>query len=78
MNKNYNRIMPVIAAIAIQLCLGNSLHMELFQAGIAEGLFSGNNQMQLFHFILIGHAKVSAAQSEVSAGQSGFKDYSKS
>jgi OFA family oxalate/formate antiporter-like MFS transporter len=43
MNKNYNRIMPVIAAIAIQLCLGTAYIWSVFQAGIAEGLFSGNN-----------------------------------
>lgn len=43
MKNKHNRIMPVIAAIAIQLCLGTAYIWSVFQAGIAEGLFSGNN-----------------------------------
>lgn len=43
MNRKYKRIIPVIAAIAIQLCLGTAYIWSVFQAGIAESLFNGNN-----------------------------------
>lgn len=43
MKNKQKRIIPVIAAIAIQLCLGTAYIWSVFQAGIAEGLFLGNN-----------------------------------
>ena len=40
MKTNYNRIIPVIAAIAIQLCLGTAYIWSVFQNGIAGSIFS--------------------------------------
>ncbi|MEI7885621.1 MAG: OFA family MFS transporter [Clostridia bacterium] len=38
-----NRFIPVIAAVAIQLCLGTAYIWSVFQTGIAKSLFGGNN-----------------------------------
>lgn len=43
MNKKENRVIPVIAAIAIQLCLGTAYIWSIFQNGVAKSLFDGNN-----------------------------------
>lgn len=43
MNQKYNRIIPVIAAIAIQLCLGTAYIWSVFQNGIASSIFKGAN-----------------------------------
>ena len=43
MKQVHNRVIPVIAAIAMQLCLGTAYIWSVFQAGIAERLFGGNN-----------------------------------
>ena len=43
MNQKYNRIIPVIAAIAIQLCLGTAYIWSVFQNGIAASIFGGKN-----------------------------------
>ncbi len=53
MNQKYNRIIPVIAAIAIQLCLGTAYIWSVFQAGIAESLFAGNNANAALTFSLL-------------------------
>ena len=37
------RILPVIAAIAIQLCLGTAYIWSIFQSGIANSIFGGDN-----------------------------------
>lgn len=42
-SKTQNRWIPVIAGIAIQLCLGTAYIWGVFQKGIAIHLFSGNN-----------------------------------
>ena len=41
--KNKKRILTLIAAISIQLCLGVSYIWSIFQTGIANTLFAGNN-----------------------------------
>lgn len=43
MNKKENRVIPVIAAIAIQLCLGTAYIWSIFQNGVAKSLFDGDN-----------------------------------
>jgi OFA family oxalate/formate antiporter-like MFS transporter len=43
MTKKYNRVITVIATIAIQLCLGTAYVWSIFQNGIAETLFKGDN-----------------------------------
>ncbi|HZK27204.1 MAG TPA: OFA family MFS transporter [Thermoclostridium sp.] len=53
MNQKYNRITPVIATIAIQLCLGTAYIWSVFQAGIAESLFSGNNASAALTFSIL-------------------------
>ena len=41
--KTPNRLLPIIAAVAIQLCLGIAYIWSVFQTGIAESIFSGDN-----------------------------------
>lgn len=53
MKPKYNRIIPVIAAVAIQLCLGTAYIWSVFQAGIAESLFSGNNANAALAFSIL-------------------------
>ncbi len=53
MKQKNNRIKPVIAAIAIQLCLGTAYIWSVFQAGIAESLFSGNNANAALTFSIL-------------------------
>lgn len=43
MTKQQNRWIPVIAGIAIQLCLGTAYIWGVFQKGVASYLFEGNN-----------------------------------
>lgn len=43
MTKKQNRWIPVIAGIAIQLCLGTAYIWGVFQKGVATYLFDGNN-----------------------------------
>lgn len=47
------RIVPVIAAIMIQLCLGTAYIWSVFQAGIAESLFSGNHANAALTFSIL-------------------------
>jgi OFA family oxalate/formate antiporter-like MFS transporter len=51
--KQPKRIIPVIATIAIQLCLGTAYIWSVFQAGITESLFSGNNADAALTFSLL-------------------------
>ncbi len=53
MKQKFNRMIPVIAAIAIQLCLGTAYIWSVFQAGIAESLFSGNNANAALTFSIL-------------------------
>lgn len=53
MKQKHNRMIPVIAAIAIQLCLGTAYIWSVFQAGIAESLFSGNNANAALTFSIL-------------------------
>lgn len=53
MNQRYNRIIPVVATIAIQLCLGTAYIWSVFQAGIAESLFAGNNASAALTFSIL-------------------------
>ena len=53
MNQRYNRIIPVVATIAIQLCLGTAYIWSVFQAGIAESLFAGNNTSAALTFSIL-------------------------
>ena len=54
MKQKYNRIIPVIAAIAIQLCLGTAYIWSVFQNGIASSIFGVQMQMQPLHFTSTG------------------------
>jgi OFA family oxalate/formate antiporter-like MFS transporter len=49
----HNRTVPVIAAVAIQLCLGTAYIWSVFQAGIAESLFAGNNANAALTFSIL-------------------------
>ncbi len=51
--KSYNRVIQVIAAIAIQLCLGVAYLWSLFQTGIAKSLFNGDNASAALVFSLL-------------------------
>ncbi|MHC1695979.1 MAG: MFS transporter [Eubacteriales bacterium] len=42
-NPKQNRVLPLIAAISIQLCLGVAYIWSVFQTGIANSLFGGDN-----------------------------------
>ena len=53
MNQKNNRIIPVIAAIAIQLCLGTAYIWSIFQNGIAKSLFAGDNAAAGLTFSLL-------------------------
>lgn len=48
-----NRIIPVIASIAIQMCLGTAYIWSVFQTGIANYLFGGNNANAALTFSLL-------------------------
>lgn len=52
--KTSSRMVPIIAAIIIQPCLGTSYIWSIFQTGIAERIFYGNNSAAslTFSFIL--------------------------
>lgn len=47
------RILPVIAAIAIQLCLGTAYIWSIFQSGIANSIFGGDNAAAGLSFSLL-------------------------
>lgn len=47
------RIVPVIASIAIQLCLGIAYIWSVFQTGIATSIFNGNNASASLTFSLL-------------------------
>ncbi len=51
--KKQNRWVPVIASIAIQLCLGTAYIWSVFQTGIAKHLFNGNNAQASLAFSLL-------------------------
>ena len=53
MNKKNNRVIPVIAAIAIQLCLGTAYVWSIFQTGIANSIFGGDNAAAGLSFSLL-------------------------
>ncbi|MDD4315920.1 MAG: OFA family MFS transporter [Clostridia bacterium] len=48
-----NRVIPVIASIAIQMCLGTAYIWSVFQTGVANYLFSGNNANAALTFSLL-------------------------
>lgn len=48
-----NRWLPVIASIAIQLCLGTAYIWSVFQSGIATSLFGGDNAKASLTFSLL-------------------------
>ena len=48
-----NRVIPVLAAIAIQLCLGTAYVWSLFQSGIATTIFKGDNAAAGLAFSLL-------------------------
>ena len=47
------RVIPVIAAIAIQLCLGTAYIWSIFQSGIASSIFGGDNAAAGLTFSLL-------------------------
>ncbi|NCA66501.1 MAG: MFS transporter [Clostridia bacterium] len=53
MIKEPKRIIPVIASIAIQMCLGTAYIWSVFQTGIAAYLFKGNSANALLTFSLL-------------------------
>lgn len=53
MNQSNNRVIPVIAAIAIQLCLGTAYVWSIFQNGIASSIFGGDNAAAGLTFSLL-------------------------
>lgn len=53
MEHKHNRIIPIIAAIAIQLCLGTAYVWSLFQNGIAKSIFNGDNAAAGLAFSLL-------------------------
>ncbi len=50
---NTNRLIPVVASIAIQLCLGIAYIWSIFQTGVAESIFSGDNAAASLTFSLL-------------------------
>lgn len=48
-----NRWLPVIASIAIQLCLGTAYIWSVFQSGVATALFGGDNAKASLTFSLL-------------------------
>lgn len=53
MSMKTNRVSPVIAAIAIQLCLGTAYVWSIFQNGIAAEIFNGDNAAAGLTFSLL-------------------------
>ena len=53
MGKQNKRVIPVIAAIAIQLCLGTAYVWSIFQNGIAASIFGGDNAAAGLTFSLL-------------------------
>ncbi len=51
--KKQNRILPVLAAIAIQMCLGTAYIWSIFQTGIAQSVFAGDNAAASLTFSLL-------------------------
>ena len=51
--KKPNRLAPVIASIAIQLCLGTAYIWSIFQTGIANSIFNGDNASASLTFSLL-------------------------
>lgn len=48
-----NRWVPVVASVAIQICLGTAYIWSVFQNGIAQGVFNGNNANASLAFSLL-------------------------
>ena len=48
-----NRWIPVAASVAIQICLGTAYIWSVFQNGIAQGIFNGNNANASLVFSLL-------------------------
>jgi OFA family oxalate/formate antiporter-like MFS transporter len=48
-----NRILPIIAAMAIQMCIGIAYVWSLFQTGIADSIFGGDNAAANLTFSLV-------------------------
>lgn len=48
-----NRVLPIIAAMAIQMCIGIAYVWSLFQTGIAESIFGGDNAAANLTFSLV-------------------------
>lgn len=53
MKQKQIRVIPVIAAIAIQLCLGTAYVWSIFQTGIANSIFGGDNAAAGLSFSLL-------------------------
>lgn len=53
MKQKSKRVIPVIAAIAIQLCLGTAYVWSIFQSGIANSIFGGDNAAAGLSFSLL-------------------------
>jgi len=53
MSERKNRVIPVIAALVIQLCLGVAYIWSVFQTGIAESIFAGDNAAANLTFSLL-------------------------
>lgn len=51
--KTANRVVPVLASIAIQLCLGVAYIWSIFQTGIANSVFAGDNAAASLTFSLL-------------------------
>ena len=51
--KTYQRIIPIVASIAIQLCLGVAYIWSVFQTGIAISIFNGDNAAAGLAFSLL-------------------------
>ncbi len=52
-NQKVNRLVPIFASIAIQLCLGTAYIWSIFQNGIAAKLFGGDNAAAALTFSLL-------------------------
>ena len=51
--KNTKKITPIIAAVAIQICLGTAYIWSIFQTGIAKSIFNGDNAAASLTFSLL-------------------------